>query len=250
MRLLFYSFCLLIFSSQTALAWGRTGHQIIGTLAASYLTDNTKNEIKKLMGDETLRESSTWMDDVRGDERYEYMDTWHYVNSDVENPVNALVKIQEYSNVLKDESASAKDKVLAIRVLCHLVGDIHQPLHCGYKKDVGGNAVKLRWKHQHEHKTNLHKAWDTDMIKRKEMNFTSYANTLSDKMKNDEMDKWKKDDPTVWMKESQDALTQVYEFEGKHLDDAYYNKNIVLVDQRLSQASVRLAALLNDIFDK
>ncbi len=249
MKNLFLLVSCIIVSYQTAMAWGRTGHQIIGTMAQSYLTDNAQAELKKLMGEETLRESSTWMDDVRGDERYEFMDTWHYKNSDDDNPENALAKIQEYTKILQDESSSAKDKVMAIRVLCHLVADVHQPLHCGYKKDAGGNAVKLRWKHQHEHKTNLHKAWDTDMIKRKEVNFTTYANTLQSGLKDEDKATWEKDDPTVWMKESQEALTQVYDYEGKHLDDNYYNKNIVFVDQRLTQASVRLAALFNSIFE-
>lgn len=38
--------------------------------------------------------------------------------------------------------------------LAHFVGDIHQPLHCGFAADYGGNIITVNW---YDVKTNLHK---------------------------------------------------------------------------------------------
>ena len=262
--------------SSNSFALGKMGHKLACQIAYEFLPAGTRSEVDKILASlpeehvtainkynyitedskVTFSTACTWADAVKNEKKYKKFKSWHYINinrSSDEIAASTCLKrcvtvaIPHHATQLT-RGGNKKKKAEALMFLGHWVGDIHQPLHCGYKKDAGGNAVKLRWKHQHEHKTNLHKAWDTDMIKRKEMNFTAYANTLEKNLKKEDQEKWQKDDPTVWMKESRDALTQVYDYEGKHLDDAYYNKNIVFIDQRLTQASVRLAALFNSIF--
>lgn len=43
----------------------------------------------------------------------------------------------------------------------HGAGDIHQPLHCGFDGDEGGNLVNITYFGQQER---LHAIWDTNMI--------------------------------------------------------------------------------------
>lgn len=43
----------------------------------------------------------------------------------------------------------------------HLIGDVHQPLHCGYGYDYGGNLVKVTFFGE---QTELHAVWDSGMI--------------------------------------------------------------------------------------
>ena len=71
-----------------------------------------------------------------------------------------LEAIAKAENVLKDKNSPLPEKAIAFCWLAHLVGDIHQPLHCTsyFSKDYptgdgGGNAFLIG-------KTNLHSFWD------------------------------------------------------------------------------------------
>jgi hypothetical protein len=54
---------------------------------------------------------------------------------------------------------SQKDK---IAFLIHFIGDLHQPLHVGRATDLGGNRIRVQWFGK---QSNLHKVWDTGIIK-------------------------------------------------------------------------------------
>lgn len=46
--------------------------------------------------------------------------------------------IHRYSDVLRDQNATRKKKVEALKFLVHFVGDLHQPPHVSRAKDRGG----------------------------------------------------------------------------------------------------------------
>jgi S1/P1 Nuclease len=78
-----------------------------------------------------------------------------------ENIVSAL---GDYMNQLQNAKLPASERAVALCWLLHLVGDIHQPLHCVavFSKeypdgDLGGN---LRWVKDGERPTRLHAYWD------------------------------------------------------------------------------------------
>jgi hypothetical protein len=48
-----------------------------------------------------------------------------------------------------------------LKFLIHMVGDIHQPLHCATNADAGGNCINTSGFGQSE----LHAVWDTGMVK-------------------------------------------------------------------------------------
>ena len=49
-----------------------------------------------------------------------------------------------------------------LKVIFHLIGDLHQPLHTGYASDRGGNTKSVRYFNK---STNLHYVWDELIIK-------------------------------------------------------------------------------------
>ena len=161
---------------------------------------------------------------------------------------NAVVVLGDFSTKLGDASIAAADKVLALRAIIHITGDIHVPMHCGYTKDDGGHKFKLTWEESGE-KTNLHKVWDTDLIHMKDPHVNSYVTRLQGSITADQIKTWNTKDFNVWVTESQELLDQVYDFKGKVLTKAYYEQNIIVVDDRLAMSAVRLAYLLNSIFD-
>ena len=247
MKNLFSTFALFFIGMAACFAWGHSGHVIIGKIAEKHLTDKSKEAIKSILGDESLGEAGTWLDRVAGEKQYRGQDNWHFAYKDKDFEDNALAKIEEYKSVLKDANSSKDDKVFALRVLIHIMEDIHNPIHCSYYKDFGGHNVKLKWAETGE-KTNLHKVWDSDILHMKNLDDDAYTAELEQKADKGKFEEWSKDEPLAWVRESQSYLDQVYQFSDKKVDKAYYEKNIPVIDKRLTQAGIRLAALLNEIF--
>jgi hypothetical protein len=53
--------------------------------------------------------------------------------------------------------------------------------------------------------------------------------------------------PVDWANQSFHLAKQVWLKDGSPVDEAYYQKNIYVVDERLALAGLRLAALLNNV---
>ena len=100
-------------------------------------------------------------------------------------------------------------------------------------------------------RTNLHSLWDSGLIRHTKKPWREYANELRTKVK------WIKTryprtdgKVTVWATESYRlALSNAYAIpkDGK-LDQAYFDRNIPIVNERLRLAGVHLAEVLNDVF--
>ena len=130
---------------------------------------------------------ATWADIVR-DRAFEnrqkkyHKSNWHYDDtfwrqvagraetlSGFEEGGVAVDKLEDFEKVIRDASASDKDKAIAIAWIMHLTGDIHQPLHTSArvtdtepKGDQGGNLFLLTPQGTpRENQTNLHWFWDS-----------------------------------------------------------------------------------------
>ena len=235
--------------------WGKTGHRATGEVAESYLTENTRLEIRKILKDPSLAVASTWADEMRSNSDFRKFSTWHYVNMphDVryedskKSPKGDVVQaIKICKNKLKDSSVSNDDKAFYLRFLVHLVGDIHQPLHVGRAEDRGGNDIKVKW---FGNDTNLHRVWDTHIIDDFQMSYTELANHLQNNFSATDVTLMTEDE---WIDESQNLVNKVYS-EVKNKDSlgyTYIYENFDLVKLQLFTAGVRLADTLNDIFDE
>ena len=60
-----------------------------------------------------------------------------------------------------DEKAPLNVRRMALRFVVHLIGDIHEPLHAGHRKDRGGNKIYVECRGS---EVKLHKLGDTSMI--------------------------------------------------------------------------------------
>ena len=129
------------------------------------------------------------------------------------------------------------------------------PLHVGDNHDKGGNQTQVRF---YDRGTNMHRLWDSDIIQRAGDDEDFWMADLAslDTPKNREAAmKGKVED---WATESLLAARAAYQVPetgkrlkpGQKLSDAYYNANLPLVQERLYQASIRLAMLLNEAFSR
>ena len=70
---------LLIFC-QTALAWGPTGHRVVGYVAQQHLTKKANKKVNEILKFYSLEMCGNHMDFIKSDTNYKHMNSWHYVS--------------------------------------------------------------------------------------------------------------------------------------------------------------------------
>lgn len=165
-----------------AQAWDPYGHMIVGHVAQERLNPAAKEAVEKLLPGvkhPTITYDfvtvGTWMDDIR-EENPEIPFTgkfkpWHYITwghkpTDANPPLepggddkesrdgNIIIGLKRALAVLKGGTdEEIPDASYALAILCHLVGDLHQPLHAAsnfyegrsgrIENDRGGNRVQI-----------------------------------------------------------------------------------------------------------
>jgi hypothetical protein len=66
--------------SLSLISWGVTGHRAVAQIAENHLTPNARLAVKKLLGNESLADVSTYADELRARPEYKYTTPWHYIN--------------------------------------------------------------------------------------------------------------------------------------------------------------------------
>lgn len=250
--LLVQLFCVF---SVTGFSWGPTGHRTTGLIAEKYLNKKAKKELLRILGGQSLAMASTWMDEVRSDSTYDYMADWHWVTiqdgqtyeQSEKNPNGDVIQaIERVIESLKSKKLSAKEETEYLKILVHLVGDIHQPLHVGGGNDRGGNDIKVTW---FRTDSNLHRVWDSDMIDDTHLSYTELGESL-DKPSAEKLKVLQKSTVRDWATESMSYRNRVYDYGNGKLGYPYAYRNFDVVRERLLQAGVRLAGILNEIYGK
>ncbi|MCE2894476.1 MAG: S1/P1 nuclease [Flammeovirgaceae bacterium] len=234
-------------------AWGVTGHRAIGLVAEKHLSAKAKKKLKLLMGQESLAMMSTWMDEVRSDSTFNYTADWHWVTIETgknysDSPKNpngdVIMTLERLVMELKSKKLDRKKEIEYVKMIVHLVGDIHQPLHVGCCDDRGGNSVKVKW---FRNETNLHSVWDSNMIDDTKLSYTELAGALEEPP-TEVLTQWQKASVRDWAAESMTYRKQVYAVGDGNLSFKYSYKNLDSVKLRLVQAGIRLAGVLNEIY--
>lgn len=186
--------------------------------------------------------------------------------------------------ILKDKNADPRKRADALRYLIHFVADLHMPLHGATNNDEGGNCDPVRYfrrrarEHNNYFTPNLHSLWDTAILERDMQGAepAEYADFLSQVFSSD-FSQWRAEGIHVedWAWESHDfaesivygALIPKIPAEAPapvhsctdannvgerrmrlHLfaGQSYQDAAAPIVEERIAQAGVRLAMILND----
>ena len=245
---------LVPFNLTKELRWGQSGHRATGYIAESLLTDKAAAEVKRVLGGNSLAEVSTWMDEVRSDPNFRFMSPWHYSTippgstyeeAGTPEEGDAIWAINTMINELKAGELTPQQEAINLKVLVHLIGDLHQPLHVGNGTDRGGNDVRLQWFGEN---SNLHRVWDSQMIDGRQLNGSELADFSLNNISEMQIAEWQKSTVLDWAYESSAFLDQVYDFEGERLSYEYSFLNFDTVQLRIAQAGVRLAGVINEIY--
>lgn len=239
--------------SVPAFAWGPIGHRAVGQIAEERLSAKARQAVRVLLGEESLAEASLWADEIRSEPQWQVSSPWHYVNipdgqaydrTRRDRDGDVIEALERFVAVLRYESSSRGDKVAALKFIAHFVGDIHQPLHVGRAVDRGGNEIRVSWFGE---PSNLHRVWDSEVISRLRLSPKSLSQSLASRPP-EQVAAWRRGNPMTWAEESMALRTLVYDLPGTGLGRTYLRQAGPVVEERLLQGGVRLAALLDAVF--
>ena len=227
----------LLGQAPVAWAWGDEGHQIIGIIAAHYLTPSAKQKVVAMLAVDldgltahTIADETTWADKYRDSDRnttknrYNRTRNWHFVDIELAAPDAdaacfghpalppgtaasagpardcVVDKIEQFAAELAAPGTSPEERLVALKFLLHFVGDVHQPLHASDDHDAGGNQKNV--KAVGFAAGNLHHYWDTVFVHNLGAEPFSVADNLCAKITKTQLKQWSEGKPADWARES------------------------------------------------
>jgi hypothetical protein len=270
-------------STSVAWAWGEEGHSVVAEIAQRRLSPKAAQAVTKILRPHSrahayttpsLASISTWADEVRYDgTKPNGTYNWHFVDiprldtrydpateCPKEHPERGDCVIKELTRLKHELRCMTGERQLnALKYAVHFVGDIHQPFHTIWE-DAGGNGISIKL--QFKGKTclndscttppdNLHKAWDTTIIRAMEYNWPTLVDDLeagwlkSDTARND-----RENNPVKWAEDAHNEAIKrkIWVDNDAALNQAYYDNATPLITQQLGLAGLRLARYLDDVF--
>jgi len=168
--------------SLPALAWRPEAHKVVAILADRLLQQSdaaVRAKVQAIVAGDTekrrgrpapgIADQAIWPDELRERSQEARVATsgWHYVRLKYDNPDLtrdcfgrkplpvgypashgprdncAIDKIEQFAKELADPATGAGERLMALRFVLNLVGDLHQPLYAIDRGDRGGYCVAL-----------------------------------------------------------------------------------------------------------
>jgi len=244
----------------------QSAHRIVAHVAEKHLTDEARNLIDELLDGETLTGAAIWSNNV-----LEFAN-WNQSETEGANSETQLISaLEEKEAILRDQNTSKQKKADALIRLMHLVNYAHMPTNI---VSNSGQDIKVVWFGK---KTNLHQVWTRDIISHSQLSFSEFASYING-VSRKQITQWKQADYSEWVEESNKLKKKATDFSlaerayrpeckkpGRRcakgstlvhrsttqpvLGSTYYNEMLPIVKDRMHKAGVRLAGLLNNIFE-
>lgn len=258
---------MMVLESVSLYAWGPMGHDIVAAIAEQNLTRKTKKEIAKLLDGQSIVYYSSWMDNIQNSpywkDSYSVTKTWHYANVDKGHTYQTMRKepkgdvvtaLEELTDAMTSRYSELTDSMKTdyLKMIVHMVGDLHCPMHAGRLSDRGGNDCKVKWFGKN---TNLHSVWDSKLLESsRKWSCSEWVDQL------DRTDKKYKRDVMQgayeeWFLDTVALAAGIYEYienldkQIPNLSYQYVYDYSPLLEQQLLLGGYRLAYVLNNIFD-
>lgn len=241
-----------------ALPWGQKGHDTVAYIAQENLTPVAYSAIDSILDGYSIVYWANWLDNASHTPEYEYTKTWHYKNIDADQDYesapdipegNIIEAIKSQTEILANPESSKREKALALKMVVHFLGDIHQPMHMGRATDRGGNSHYVMF---FKRPTNLHSVWDTDLLEASHAwSHTEWKREI-DRLTKEEKEKiLKNGNPAKWGEETYEVCRDVYEKtpQDTNIEYTYIADWTPVVEEQLEKGGLRLADVLNTIFD-
>ena len=271
-----------------AFAWDEEGHKIIALIADHYLDPAVKQKVGAMLAADTdtltqhdIADEAVWADTHRdldrkkAQQRLVVTDSWHSVKLELDHPdlktaceghaalpagtpasqgpaACAVDKVDQFAEELSSKTASAGEKLLALKYLLNLVADLHQPLYVSDNHNEGGDQTLVSGGGAEPGA--LRHYWDAEFIDYLGDDPKPIADDIADGVRQSKtFDKMSKGTPTDWALEAF-GLAKEHAYgklpakkpDGSYeLPPDYVTDSIETIRLQLARAGVRLAAILN-----
>ena len=257
----------LTLNSASLFGWGPKGHDVVAAIAEKHLSEETKAILNEILDGHSIVYYSSWMDSIQNspewESKYSHTKTWHYANVDKGKTYQTMKKNEKGDVVTALTTITEKLKTFYpdnlysieaddIKMIIHMVGDMHCPMHAGRLSDLGGNRMKVRWFGRN---TNLHSTWDSKMIdSARTWSYSEWCEHL-DILDPEHVQMYWSGSFEEWFVETVGMAAQVYEYvenlgeENPNLSYQFVYDFSPMLEDRLVVGGIRLAYVLNSIFD-
>jgi len=240
-----------------ASAWGPVAHRVIARVAARHLSPAARHEVAQLLGGASLADVAYWADEIR--EQRPETARWHYVDI----PLRAadyrpardcrqtsrgdciIAALERERAALADRGVPEPRRAEALRFIVHLVGDLHQPLHCADDGDRGGNDVHVTLLGRPD---NLHAVWDGGVLAASGTSERAWTERVAARVASGDLDRVAAGTVVDWaLQTHRAAVEHAYAIPPSHrLGRRWIDGNVPVVERQLALAAARLARVLND----
>lgn len=247
----------LILCVGQAFGWSQKGHDTVAYIAERHLSKATADSVTAILDGKSPVYWANWLDNASHTDKYAYTKTWHYKNIDAKTsyenaPLNergdVVTAIREQICLLSDSCSTHDQKALALKILIHIVGDMHQPMHMGHLNDLGGNKIPVKF---FGRKTNLHSIWDGSLMNSgHSWSYTEWANQIDRLCKEQEAIETA-GDIDDWARQTYDIARRAYNYFPKGVKVSYNHVAAwtPVIEDQLLRGGLRLARILNAIYD-
>ena len=270
-----------------AFAWDEEGHKIVALIADHYLDPAVKRKVDAMLAADTdtltqhdIASEAVWadahrdLDRKKAQQRLAVTDSWHSVMLELDHPDMkaacskpalpasapasqgpadcAVDKVDQFAEELSSKTTSAGERLLALKYLLNLVGDLHQPLYVSDDHNEGGDQTRVSGGGAEP--GTLRHYWDAEFIDYLGDDPKPIADDIADGVRQSKtFDKMSKGTPADWALEAF-GLAKEHAYgklpakkpDGSYeLPPEYVTDSIETVRLQLARAGVRLAALLN-----
>lgn len=251
---------LVIGCAASALAFGRIGHDAVAYIAECNLTPTAKATIEKYLDGKSIVYYASWMDNIRLTPEYHHTDGWHSASVDAEGKHklwkdrymayvginNEMDKVEDGKYKEMTDSAVA----VSIKLLVHMVGDMHCPGHTFFE-DLSQN----RYFYLNGEKYKFHKFWDTAIFDLShKWYYVDYQYQL-DRCSKGERESITEGSLVDWIEDNAQTLRPIYDVltPERRFDKAETSALILemgeVAENQVLKAGYRLAHVLNSVFD-
>lgn len=289
-KIIFFTLALTVFAKEPLFSWWDAGHMTVAKIAEEELRPEVKAKIDLYLQSASqdfpnykdMITASLWADDIVHDGINAFQ-AWHgsarpydpealLPEKELEaihasfNNHDIVWAISECVRTLKNPEATLWAKGYMLRMLIHIVGDIHQPCHCTTlfsaefpKGDIAGTRFRIA----HEKYTSLHKLFDaafglgdhkperpvTDQDRKiiedlaKLLKTENPRDTLP-QLSESKWDEWRKESYEIGKNFAYAGMTP-----GASPSEIYMEEGRKITAKQLALAGYRLADLLNLIVD-
>ena len=271
----YFQFLFLVILAILTSSWGYYGFHVISFIAGRHMTKQAKESGEILLGigydylpglmpdfyhkfyEDPQADSMRVIHDLKVPPGLGFKAFRHYVKHIKEaNMYSILLKSIKILSVpdttwvkkIEFEPQNKKEKKESLRLIIDLVADLHQPMHISSMDDNGKkfpvyfNSIK----------TNLYSLWENRLIDHQDGNLNGLAEAYNNAITPDSIRRWQQDDILTWMFESYQLSERLKAnaVNNTAITEDYYKAQLPVLQLRLQQAGIRLAGLLNCIFEK